>query len=110
MNNPYEAGDPGTQIISSSPSMSLATIEPIVVGVPTTRAERKIAHRAHMDATIEYHKARVTNTVICNAVALSAVVDAAAAIVPSSEPLCREAVKISILSSANRIAERWSQI
>jgi len=107
MNNTmhYDAGA-GTQIISSPP-MNITAIETYTVGQPTTRAERKIAHMAHMDATREYHKARLTNNLIHATVGLSAVVDAAAVVVPSSEPVCRDIIKIGALSSINRISERW---
>lgn len=108
----YEAGEvASTAVVQSQPQpmgMQLSTLEPMVVGAPVTRAERKIAHRAQMDATREYHKARVAHTIIGNAMTLSSVVDTAAALVPSSEPVCREIVVEYARSSVKSMADRWS--
>ena len=105
-NSDIVVSNPGNGLMST-PQMSIANLEPIAINQISNRAAGKLSRRVEMEAAQEYCKARLVHTVITNTVALSAVTDNAAALVPSSEQTCREVVRTYALSSAKRIAERW---
>jgi len=97
----------GTQIVSSQP-MGITTLEPFNLSPSNNRFNRKLAAKADMYAAQEHHKARIAQAVIINTIALSAITDRAAEVVPSSESVCREIVYTYAKSSAQRLAEsRW---
>ena len=92
---------PGTSLIQ------MPTLTPVVVNHSNNRVARKIERRVELAATQERAKARLTQEVIVNTTALSAIADQAIAAVPSCEAPVRGIVSIYAQSSAMRIAERW---
>ena len=103
----YNAG-----IYEDTPATSMAlanvqTLQPITVSRPNSRAIRKIEYRGEIDSVHERTKARLTQEVIVNTTALSALGDQAIAAVPSAEKPVRHVINVYAASSAQRIAENW---
>ncbi|GHU52502.1 hypothetical protein FACS1894132_02290 [Clostridia bacterium] len=93
---------------TSVSNLSLSSLSPIALEPANNRLARKAEKRVAVVAVQERAKARVASDVILNTVALSAIVDQAAQMVPSSEAPCRHIVNTYASSSAQKIAEaRW---
>jgi len=101
----YEAGGAGTQIVSNQP-MGLAPIERYAVSKPN-RAMRKLADRAEVYSQKERHKVRLAAEIMYNTIGLSAIADNASQFVPSSEPLCREIAKRYAFESIDELGRSW---
>jgi len=107
MNQHYDdAGGAGTAMVASQP-MNIATLEPFAIRQQPTRVMKKLVYRGETHAFQEQIKVRLFSDVIRNTVALSAICDQAAAVVPSSEPLCREITRTYALSSVDRLGRVW---
>ena len=87
--------------------VSLPEIAPITISKGSSRTVRKMEGRLEMDAAQERCKARLTQEVIVNTTALSAIADQAERAVPSCSKAVRNVVNVYAASSALRIAERW---
>jgi hypothetical protein len=113
MENQEQYYEPQDTVYSEAPGTSLVrssgfTLEPIVFNQqPVTRSQRQLAHRAELAATLERYKAQLTQEVIVNTTALSAIADQAINAVPSCEKPVRDVVNMYALTSGVRIASRW---
>ncbi|MDR1704194.1 MAG: hypothetical protein LBS19_05870 [Clostridiales bacterium] len=95
----YDAA-PGTSLAS------VPSLQPLAFASVSNRMVKKMEHRVETAALQERGKARITQEVITNTCALSAIADRAASAVPSCENDVRKVVSTYASSSAARIA-RW---
>jgi len=101
-----DAGGASGQVVES-PYTSITVLEPFAIRERPTRMMRKLVDKGETHAVQEQVKAKLFYAVARNTVALSDFCDSAAAMVPSSEPLCREITRIYALSSSERLGRMF---